>query len=277
MEAGLMTTIYVLDTETTTTTFRPVPNGHVVEIGIAEVNLEEHTVQPYYSDILTVKKMVKGKKKIDPEAWVFKNTTLTVEEVENGKDPEEIAIKLADMLKGCELTAFNQSFDQLMLKRDLPQLHDAVVWGQDLMLQADNLSSIPRTKAPPCYPNAENTYNHLCKDDPAHINGKEEHRALSDAIMEGYILLALYDRGLYTPKQGATPVMKRKDDTYLNFIHRNMEWSTEQVRKANEHLKNFLATRDVSELEKANEHLEDANDEFRHLNYSIDKRTGGFM
>ena len=64
-----MTVIYVLDTETTTTTFRPVPNGHVVEIGISKVDLESHTVEPFFSEILTVKKMVKGKKKIDIDMY----------------------------------------------------------------------------------------------------------------------------------------------------------------------------------------------------------------
>ena len=269
-----MTIIYVLDTETTTTTFRPVPNGHVVEIGISKVDLESHTVEPFYGEILTVKKMVKGKKKIDPEAWVFKNTTLTVQEVEDGKDPTEIAVKLEQMLRGCEITAFNQKFDRLMLQRDLPELYGSLVWGQDLMEQADNLKSIPRNgKA--SYPNAENTYNHLCKNDPAHINGKEEHRALSDAVMEGYILLALYDRGLYEPRKGASPPMERRDDEYLGFIHRNVEWSTEQVRKANEHMKDFLANRDVSELEQANEHLESAMEGYRNTDYSLRMHLGG--
>lgn len=270
-----MTIVYVIDTETTTTSFRPVPNGHVVEIGIAEVDLEQHTVQPYYSDILTVKKMSKSGKKIDPEAWVFQNTSLTVEDVENGKDPSEVATYLAGKLRSCEVTAFNRTFDMLMIKRDLPELHDVIVWGQDLMEQADNLKSIPRNKRPPCYPNAENTYNHLCKGDPAHIGGREQHRALSDAVMEGYILLALYDRHLYTPRRGRSPPMKRRDDGYLEFLHRNMRWSVDQIRQANDHMKGFLATRDVSELELANDHLESANDKLKTLNYSIGLLTGG--
>lgn len=223
--------VYVIDTETTTTSFAPVPNGHVVEIGVAEVDLYEGSVTPFYESILTVTKMVKGRKKIDPNAWVFQNTDLTVEQVENGKDPRETSQHLASLLRDKEATAFNQRFDRIMLERDLPELCGAVRWGQDLMECADVIEEIPRARKRSCYPNAENTYNHLCRGDPACINGKEEHRALSDAMMEGHILLELHRRGLYTPLPTIVPACDStvQDRDRLDRIHELMDESADLI------------------------------------------------
>ena len=47
MEVGMMKEVYVIDTETSTTHWTEgIPNGHIVEIGVAKVNLEKFTVLP---------------------------------------------------------------------------------------------------------------------------------------------------------------------------------------------------------------------------------------
>ena len=46
-----------------------------------------------------------------------------------------------------------------------------------------------------CWMKAQDAYDMLCPGNPAGVpGGKEEHRALSDAVLEGYILLGLCSR-----------------------------------------------------------------------------------
>ena len=187
--------VYVIDTETSTTHWTEgVPDGHIVEIGVAKVNLAKLIVIPAWSFTVI-------DSSADPEAWVFKNTDLTYEEVQNGVAPEIVSAFLQTKLKGEEVTSYNITFDEMMLDRDLPYLNMDVRWGQDIMVQAAFISEIPKKHAGQNrYPTAEDSYNYLCPTDPCHLNGKEKHRALSDATMEAHILIELYLRGLWQPR-----------------------------------------------------------------------------
>lgn len=158
-----------------------------------EVDLEEQRIIPCYHSVIR-------DPKADPGAWVFNNTTLKKEMVDAGKDPEVVSKHLSKVLEGCEVTAFNTRFDRMMIERDMKDLSKVIRWGECLMLDASKISKIPRKHANSnSYPTAQDTYNHLCPDDPAGINGIEEHRAQSDAYMESFILLELYDNGFYNP------------------------------------------------------------------------------
>ena len=46
-------------------------------------------------------------------------------------------------------------------------------------------------------PKLDRAYRELCPQNPAGISKGQEHRALSDAVAAGYVLLALYVRGFY--------------------------------------------------------------------------------
>lgn len=187
--------VYVIDTETSTTHWtNGIPNGHIVEIGLAKVNLEKLTVIPTWQFVVL-------DFSADSEAWVFKNTDLTYEKVMEGTSPGIISKFLEDRLNGKEVTSYNITFDKMMIDRDMPYLNEAVRWGQDIMVQAAEVPEIPRKHAGQnTWPKAEDSYNYLCPNDPCHLNGKEKHRALADAEMEGHILLELYLRGLWKPK-----------------------------------------------------------------------------
>ena len=185
--------IYVLDTETSTTHFKPYIDGHIVEIGIVEVDLERQKAIPFYHSII-------NDPKAKEEAWVFNNTTLTMDVMRKGRDKGQISQYLSHILGGSEVTAFNTSFDQLMVSRDMKEFDSSIRWGECLMKDSARIEEIPRKHANSnAYPTAQDTYNHLCPDDPAGINGIEEHRAQSDAYMEAFILIELYNNGLYTP------------------------------------------------------------------------------
>ncbi len=177
-----MTEIYVLDTETT-----GLGGGFegdvVVEIGIARVDLEKRKVYPEFGCLVCQNLSDEQK-----EAWVFKNTDLTPEEVE--KSPwtiEEIRHVLL-RYENRVFTAYNVVFDFDSFLQITPWFF--------------------RPKLAPCIKEecanryndgrwfkAQEAYDMLCPDNPARVpNGKEEHRALSDAVLEGYILLRLCEK-----------------------------------------------------------------------------------
>lgn len=187
-------TIYVIDTETSNTGFadgKP-RDGHIVEIGIAQVSLSRMAVKPLFSYIIR-------DETADRDAWVFHNTSIDYEEVLNAQhERDEISRMLVGRLAGKTVTAYNIDFDRYMIQQDMPDVNEHVRWGQDIMVQASLIPEIPKKHAG-CnkYPTAEAAYNHLCPEDPSHLNGHEKHRALADAEMEGYILLELFKRGLW--------------------------------------------------------------------------------
>lgn len=182
--------IFVIDTETTTC-FNPYYKGHIVEIGVAVVDFDAGTVQNVFSKVVRPSE-------IDKDAWVFRNTTLTVKEVENGSDMNIVDVVLSEMLCNLPVTSYNVDFDMPMLEEDMPRTAKAIRLSEDIMLAASRVEEIPRRHAGGnCYPRLEAAYNHLCPEDPANINGVEEHRALSDAMVAGYVMLELWRRGMY--------------------------------------------------------------------------------
>lgn len=184
--------IWVIDTETSNNgIWKPEPGGHIVEFGMVEVDLDRGKVGKGYSAVVC-------DLKADPDAWVFKNTDLSYMEMLKGVDPKHFQGFIAKILKGQTVTAYNVDFDRLMIQRDMPQINESVTWGNCLMKASAQIDEIPRRHAGQrVYPTAEAAYNYLCPDDPCNIHGKERHRALADAQMEGHILLELNDRGLF--------------------------------------------------------------------------------
>ena len=176
-----MTSIFVLDTETTG--LGGIPNGDkILEIGIARVDLERHMVYPEFSRIIHYDRVPR-------DCWAYKYTTLEPED--NYQSPWEV-YEVARALLYYEnkiFTAYNEAFDF----RDFlnyppwdfkPRLAPCIMEEAASKLAPDG-RWLP----------AEEVYTKLCPDNPADLpDGKEQHRALSDAICEGYILLALMDK-----------------------------------------------------------------------------------
>ena len=105
-----MNEIYVIDTETSNTGWkdgRP-KDGHIVEIGVAVVNLERRTVKQLYG-------LIVRDETADKDAWVFKNTSLSYDEVMNGHERSEVAKMLGNKLAGEQVTSFNIAFDHYMI------------------------------------------------------------------------------------------------------------------------------------------------------------------
>ncbi|MDY7060337.1 MAG: 3'-5' exonuclease [Methanomethylophilus alvi] len=184
--------VNVIDTETTGLN-GALGGDLVVEIGIVQVDTVKKTVSPFFESIVGAKLT-----KTQAESWVFQHTDLTPEEVENGPDAHLVADKVRHFLNGTPTTSFNTPFDFGLFLDHRPWNLDVRLLP-DIMMAATEDPSIPRRRHNDgnCYASLENSYRVLCPDDPAGLNGPEKHRAMSDAAVAGYVLLALIGKGLY--------------------------------------------------------------------------------
>lgn len=177
--------ILVLDIETTGFLGQ---GGSIVEIGIVELNLDNGEVKPVFDSLLQEKILTAKHRK----AWIFDNSSLTVEEVRNAPSAEAILPKVQEILNlyplGC--TAFNKRFDFDFLKsRDLTIPKE---------LPCPMLLATPHCKLPGKYgdykwPKVEEAWQHFFPD----VEYIEEHRGYDDALHEAKIVYELYKMGVF--------------------------------------------------------------------------------
>ena len=192
-----MTDIYVIDTETTG--LRGHPYDSVVEIGICRVSPEEGTVDPFFSSLVgyDTEEWPECKK----ESWIFQNTSITLEQVQRAPPLGSVVSRVRKLLAGKDVNSYNEAYDfGKFLYSDPWNLDDTVRLLPCIMVQAHSVESIPRNGGrggwvP--YPKLESAYRHLCPDDPAGLEGEQDHRALSDAVLASYVMLRLMDIGRY--------------------------------------------------------------------------------
>lgn len=192
--------IAVIDTETAGN------KGHwngdkVVDIGVSLVDTKKRTVHPFFASIVgyDVDNWCYRLRK----EWIFthEGATLTLDDVRNAPSEEKVAEHLRKILKDYPLTSFNVAYDFDKFLVHEPWDLGKNLKAPDIMVCADKVEEIPRTKRNATgwrsWPKLDATYEYLCPDDPAGIKGHQDHRALSDTIVAGYVLLSLVDRGLY--------------------------------------------------------------------------------
>ena len=173
-----MKPLFVLDLETTGLAGTE-EGDKILEIGVARVDLLAGEVHPEFSHV--VHQFLTPQEKT---CWAFQNTSLTVNEVKESPWSLHMCLDLLNMFTNVingVFTSYNVAFDF------------------DLFLKPLGF----RPKMAPCikvecgdYYNggkwfkAQEAYNLLCPDNPAGVpDGIEEHRALSDAVLESWILL----------------------------------------------------------------------------------------
>ena len=194
--------VYVLDTETTG--LYGAPKDVVVDVGITKVSLRKGTVEDSYSSVL-------GYDTSDWDdyrrnAWIFQNTDMTLEMVEDAPDAMDVIRDVRSMLKGKTVTAYNIGYDfGKFLNLEPWNMSKVCVLCNDIMLAAKDVCKLPSQYygREYRYPKLDYAYEHIVSGDPAEIHGKQDHRALSDARMASYLMIQMYRDGTYKPKYDA--------------------------------------------------------------------------
>ena len=174
----------------------------VVDVGITEVSLKNHTVKEVYSaivgyDVSTWTEEMKT-------SWIFENTDLTVEQVAAGKPFSQVRREVHNIVKDRFLTTYNVQYDlDKFLYRFPWNFRNLFKECRDIMFSARDICKL---KSPLYgvkeyrYPKLDYAYEHILQgEDPAGINGVQDHRALSDARVASHVMIKLYDDGCYNP------------------------------------------------------------------------------
>lgn len=191
--------VFVVDTETTGLCGCD-RGDRVVDIGIVEVDTERGTVMPVYSEIVGYD--VSGWSEGQKNAWIFSHSDLTLDMVARAEPLEEIARDVRLILDGNVAASYNEAFDFDKFLFKNPWNVDCAL-APDIMLRAHRLVDGDHIFSDgSSWPKLETAYWGLCPDDPAHLDGPQAHRALSDAVVASYVMLALIERGEYPARPG---------------------------------------------------------------------------
>ncbi len=180
-----MDKILVLDIETTGFLKE---GGSIVEIGIVELNVETGETKIIF-DSLCRERILTARHREEPFGWIFRNSDLTVEEVRNAPDFDDIKAQVQAIISSYPLgaTAFNKPFDFDFLKdRGLKFPKELGC----LMRLSTPICKLPNQNGYGSYkwPTAEEAFNHFFPE----IEYTEKHRGADDAEHEAMIAAKLY-------------------------------------------------------------------------------------
>ena len=204
--------VLIIDTETTG--LRGIPEDRVLEIGIAEYDEVSGKISPVYSEMIRYDDIVEfDSKYVNPDGsrgiWIYRNSDMRVEDTLNAaKDLDTVVREVREIVSGKEVTSYNVGFDfdkYLDLepwslkdiaarKMDIMELATAKVYEladsdsiEDKGLQERLLREREDSPYPEKWVRSIDAYRVLCPEDPMGLEGMR-HRAIDDAVMEGFIL-----------------------------------------------------------------------------------------
>lgn len=176
--------IIIVDIETTNFLQR---GGLIVDIGIVELDLNTGKAEVIYDN--RVKE--EGFNESHKDAWVFNNSTLTYEAVDEAGALEKE--KLQEIFSKYPATAYNKKFDFDFLRSRGFEINELPC----LMMVATDVCKIPKTQFPAHNPGAgfkwpkqSEAFEILIKEEYA-----EAHRGADDAVHAARIAYYLYEKG----------------------------------------------------------------------------------
>lgn len=190
--------IYVLDTETTG--LEGAPKDVVVDIGICRVSLRHGTVEDIYSSVLGYD--VDEWDDYRRNAWIFQNTDMTLDMVADAPHAMDVIDEVRKLLWHKNVTAYNIAYDMdKFLYREPWDMKGRFTLCNDIMLAATPVCKVPSEYygRQYRYPKLDVAYAKITEGDPADIHGAQTHRALSDARMASYVMIAMYRNDEYRP------------------------------------------------------------------------------
>ncbi|MHA1340001.1 MAG: 3'-5' exonuclease [Promethearchaeota archaeon] len=187
--------IAVLDIETTA--LYP-SDGMIVEIGICKLDIDTGNIEKLFN------KIVREDRPIDCNAWIFKNSDLSVEEVEKAEmlNSKNIRKEIQDILDKYPATAYNKGFDFGWLKSrgfNIKELPCPMLVAKDILkIRFENDYSYNDYK----WPSVQESWDYFFPNS----NYIEKHRAYDDAEHEAMIVYELYKRGSWKFQIESNPI-----------------------------------------------------------------------
>lgn len=172
------------------------PKNNIVEIGIYELDLKTGKTRILFDSV------VKDLGVIDCDAWIFKNSDLTVEEVLAAPDLNCFKFALQRIFDTYYITAYNTQFDFGFLESRYLRIPHKL---DDPMLVATDICKIENYYGYK-WPKFEEAYDHYFPDESMDT----PHRAAKGAELEAKLVYEMYKRG--DMKIDIKPVEKTNTD-----------------------------------------------------------------
>lgn len=213
MTGGKDLQIHVVDLETTGL------GGHlsgdiVLEIGIVKLDTATGTAKIVYDTTIAYPKRELIKHK---DAWIFSNSSLTFEEVENGKPVEVVVKDVRNLVSGKSIAIYNVAYDfEKFLKWPPFSLGEVISKVLPcIMVSATEVCRIPSPFFNYKWPTLEEAQKKLLPglQIPSTI---KFHRAASDAYLSALVLMELIKLNRYNLNGTYQPVDQKK--TRLNRL-----------------------------------------------------------
>ena len=187
-----MNSIYVIDIETTG--LQGYPKDLVIEIAICEVNLIQKKVSTRFNSL--VGHDTTQWDSLKKNAWIFDNSDITLELVQEAKSQQKVALEVQKILSGKIVTSYSTNFDFAGFLFYPPWSLESVVQEvfDCIMLSSANYCKIESEFGNYKFLTLAEAYNIICEGKSTLIK-VQTHRALDDALMASYILLELVRQG----------------------------------------------------------------------------------
>jgi len=180
-----MEKILILDIETTGFLNS---GGKIVEVGMVELDLSNGERKIIFSEVCHENGITKEEVE---NAWIVKNSTLTVEAIRKSKNLNVLKPQIQAILNSYQTgaTAFNNAFDFGFME------NRGFVFPKKLacpMLLSTDIVAIPSPRGYK-WPKVQEAYNYFF----GKTDYIEQHRGADDAMHEAEIVYELYKRGIF--------------------------------------------------------------------------------
>lgn len=162
--------------------------GTIVEVGICELNLQDGNIEKLIDTVVCETDFNRSRA---AHAWVFQNSSLTVEDVLNAPSWELIKPQITQIFNDYPVTAYNLQFDLTWLRDRGVKLGKVLL---DPMIESTNILQLP-SKNPNYssfkWPTVEECWQWYFPD----VEYVELHRAYDDCFHEAQIFHKMYTVG----------------------------------------------------------------------------------
>jgi len=183
-----MSKILVIDLETTGFLQQ---GGKIIEVGIVGLNLETGGKKILFNEVCHERPLTR--KEVE-DSWIVKNSTITVEAIQNSRQLRFLAPKIQELLNKypAGATAYNNAFDFGFME------NRGFVFPKKLacpMKLCTDICKIPSRngKAGYKWPNFEEAHKFFFGE----TGYVETHRGADDAFYEADLVYELYKRGIF--------------------------------------------------------------------------------
>lgn len=181
--------ILIVDIETTGFLHQ---GGSIVEIGAVELDLTNGETKIVFDSLLR-EPILTAKHREEPLGWIFKNSSLTPEDLRKAPPSDEVLAKFQKVVDSYPdgQTAYNKKFDFDFLRN-----RGVIIKDLDCpMLLATKVCKLPNRNGYNGYkwPSVEEAWKHFFPN----VEYIEEHRGADDAKHEAAIVYELYKMGIF--------------------------------------------------------------------------------